>query len=288
MHILDNLDIKLDLQLRFRLIEIIALWEGRLTTNHLCQAFGIGRQQASKDINYYLNHFAHGQLVYDRQLKGYKPTAQFCPHFCSGQAHEYLQLLDRHDDLGGVLSFLSLQLGGTEVLDVPSRYVDPQVVRTLVQAARHGHAVEVHYDSLSSESLEDDPCRLLHPHTLVFNGFRWHVRAWCEKNQQFRDFVISRFRGPASIDSSRDGKGKSDDTDWQTEVECTLIPNPKLTERQQQVIAKDNGMDLDSLSLTIKVPKALLIYYLKRMDVAHPYNPNMDDFYQQVVVKEKQ
>jgi hypothetical protein len=42
-----------DLLLRYRTIEIIALWEGRLTTNHLCATFGIGRQQASKDINTY-------------------------------------------------------------------------------------------------------------------------------------------------------------------------------------------------------------------------------------------
>ena len=43
--------IRWDLLLRYRLIEIIALWEGRLTTNHICHSFGIGRQQASKDIN---------------------------------------------------------------------------------------------------------------------------------------------------------------------------------------------------------------------------------------------
>jgi hypothetical protein len=37
--------------MRYRLIEIIALWEGRLTTNHLCNSFGIARQQASKGTN---------------------------------------------------------------------------------------------------------------------------------------------------------------------------------------------------------------------------------------------
>lgn len=63
-----------DLLLRYRLIEIIALWEGRLTTNHLTRAFGIGRQQASKDINQYLGEYAPDNLVYDRSLKGYKPS----------------------------------------------------------------------------------------------------------------------------------------------------------------------------------------------------------------------
>ncbi|POC09693.1 WYL domain-containing protein, partial [Vibrio vulnificus] len=36
--------IRWDLLFRYRMIEVIALWEGRLTTNHLIKSFGIGRQ----------------------------------------------------------------------------------------------------------------------------------------------------------------------------------------------------------------------------------------------------
>ncbi|WP_232772530.1 hypothetical protein [Psychromonas sp. Urea-02u-13] len=58
----------------------MALWEGRLITNHLCGAFGIGRQQASKDINaYILLHPAN--LEYDKSAKGYVPSKAFCPAF---------------------------------------------------------------------------------------------------------------------------------------------------------------------------------------------------------------
>lgn len=45
--------VRWDLALRYRLIETVAWWEGRLTTGHLIQSFGISRQQASKDINTY-------------------------------------------------------------------------------------------------------------------------------------------------------------------------------------------------------------------------------------------
>lgn len=37
--------IRWELLIRYRLIEIVALWEGRLTTNHFCNGFGIARQQ---------------------------------------------------------------------------------------------------------------------------------------------------------------------------------------------------------------------------------------------------
>lgn len=68
-----------DLLSRYRLIEIIAYWEGRLTTKHLIDAFGIGRQQASKDINTYLKTIAPGNLVYDKYIKGYRPSQAFIP-----------------------------------------------------------------------------------------------------------------------------------------------------------------------------------------------------------------
>ena len=47
-------DIRWDLLLRYRSIKIIALWEGRLTTNHLCDTFGIadsGRPRISIPIS---------------------------------------------------------------------------------------------------------------------------------------------------------------------------------------------------------------------------------------------
>jgi hypothetical protein len=40
------------------LIETVARWEGRLTTVHLIQHFGISRQHASKDINTYISEHA--------------------------------------------------------------------------------------------------------------------------------------------------------------------------------------------------------------------------------------
>ncbi|WP_298441548.1 WYL domain-containing protein [uncultured Ferrimonas sp.] len=276
--------VTIDKRLRFRLIELIALWEGRLTTNHLCQAFGIGRQQASKDINLYLNEFAEGQLIYDKSLKGYAPTAQMQPKFCQGLANEYLQLLDKHDELGGMLAMTNLSDRSTAIVDPPSRYVEPHIIRMLVRAAREGLTLEGHYDSLSSPQPEDDPTRLLAPHTLVFNGFRWHVRAWCEKNQDFRDFVVTRFRDQLTLEDKPAAKTKADDADWHQQLEVTIGPNPRLSPRQQQVIAKDNGMDLDSLRRSEVVSKALLNYWFVRWQVAEPYNQSQDAQFQQVVL----
>lgn len=52
--------------------------------------------------------------------------------------------------------------------------------------------------------------RLIAPHTLVYSGMRWHVRAYCDKNHDYRDFVLSRFRGVRELmdDLSENGRAK--------------------------------------------------------------------------------
>ena len=171
-----------DQTLRFRLLEIVLMWEGRLTTNHLCTAFNIGRQQASRDINRYIQEVSPQGLEYDRNLKGYKPTAQFSPRFSEGKVDEYLLLLHREKQHqrqheAGVLALplMDLRYGHIEILDVPNRHIDPVIVRGLVQAARSQLRVDVDYVSLSSAERSG---RNIVPHTLVYDGIRWHIRAY--------------------------------------------------------------------------------------------------------------
>ena len=104
-----------DQTLRFHLLEIVLQWEGRLTTNHLCTAFNIGRHQASRDINLYIKHYSPKGVIYDKSLKGYKPTAYFVPRFSEGKVDEYLMLLHREKQYqrqhaAGVLSLPLMDL----------------------------------------------------------------------------------------------------------------------------------------------------------------------------------
>src|SRR5210317_1312231 len=143
-----------DLLLRYRFIETIALWEGRLTTRHLCDTFGIGRQQASKDINNYLREVGPDNLVYDKYLKGYKPTPEFAPRVTLGLADEYLHLMARNNELSNMFESLALNVANVEVLSVPVRDVKPDVLRPIMQAARQQKRLEVDYVSLSNPDRE--------------------------------------------------------------------------------------------------------------------------------------
>ena len=121
-----------DLLLRYRLIEVISLWEGRLTTNHLSRAFGIGRQQASKDINTYLADFAPDNLDYNGSLKGYTPTKYFKPVFTQGVADEYLHMMHAREDLACSFEALAVRELNTVVLRQPARSLYPEIMRPIV------------------------------------------------------------------------------------------------------------------------------------------------------------
>ena len=57
-HLTDQTNQRWEQLLRYRYIELISLWEGRLTTRKLCETFGIGRQQANKDLSNYRRHLS--------------------------------------------------------------------------------------------------------------------------------------------------------------------------------------------------------------------------------------
>ena len=230
--------IRWELLMRYRLIEIVALWEGRLTTNHLCNSFGIARQQASKDINAYLRDVAPGNLVYDSKLKGYKPSDTFTPKVTSGLADEYLHALASTKDFAHTFSQLDLGFAHTEMLSPPIRQVNPDILRALVQAARDGKKLDMGYVSLTSP---DEESRIIAPHTLVCTHLRWHVRAYCEKNRDFRDFVLSRFRGINDIEGDADMR-QEDDERWNTMVNIILVPDSRLSDYQKAIIAEDYNM----------------------------------------------
>lgn len=260
-------DIRWDLLLRYRLIEIITLWEGRLTTNHLCDTFGIGRQQASKDINNYIREIGPGNLAYDKTLKGYVPSEAFAPRVTSGQADEYLHLLNRNNELSNTFESLRLQVANTEVAGVPIRAVQPAVLRPIVTAARQRRRIEVDYVSIHNPDREG---RIIVPHTMVYTGLRWHVRAWCEKNADYRDFVLSRFRGePDLMDVSE--QGPEADLAWNTRLAMELVPDPRLTPMQQEVVAQDYGMQ--SGVLRINTRACLSQYVLQQLGI----NPRLSE-----------
>jgi len=274
----DIKQVRWDLALRYRLIETVAWWEGRLTTGHLIQSFGISRQQASKDINTYVTEHAPKNLTYDKQIKGYVPSKQFKPLFIDDSASAYLHLLNQTHSRAPHVEGLALAYAHTMVLEVPDRTIRPEVLRPLLKACRDSEVIEVEYVSLANPTPET---RLIAPHTLIYTGMRWHVRAYCEKNRQYRDFVLSRLRGqPDFVRKTENRIGE--DEDWNTEVAVIIEPDSRLKPEQKVIIEADFGMQEGVL--VIPTRRALVKYVLQRFQI-DPKKLDPKAAAQQIVVK---
>ncbi|MDC6380410.1 WYL domain-containing protein [Pseudomonas graminis] len=274
----DIQQVRWDLALRYRLIETVVWWEGRLTTGHLIQSFGISRQQASKDINTYINEHAPKNLTYDKQLKGYVPSKHFKPLFIDDSASAYLHLLNQTHSRAPHVEGLALAYAHTMVLEVPDRTIRPEVLRPLLKACRESEVIAVEYVSLANPVPET---RLIAPHTLVYTGMRWHVRAYCEKNRMYRDFVLSRLRGQPEFERRTENLIDADE-DWNTEVAVVIEPDSRLKPEQKAIIGADFGMEEGVL--TIPTRRALVKYVLQRFQI-DPKKLDPKAAAQQIVVK---
>lgn len=253
-----------------RFIELIALWEGKINGTHLQQYFNISRPTSTKLLQLYTQNHPDN-LCYDSSLKGQIPKPQFKPHYCKGTIEEYYTLLANNpgsDHANFIHSNFSL-------VEAPLRNISPDLVRPIIKAIREKKRLDVGYASVSNPDYEE---RIISPHSLVFNGVRWHTRAYCEKNQAFRDFVLSRFNGffneegPAEFHNEHDKK-------WNTLIDLIIEPDPRLIDAQQRIIEMDYQME--NGQRIIKTRAALLMYLLQKLHIDQ-YKPTAEA--QQIIV----
>lgn len=251
--------LKYEVLLRLRTIELIALWEGRLITNQLSEWFGVSRQQASADINRYNSEINPNALTHEPAVKGYVPAQEFKPALSTGHINEYMALLD-----GLSNQPMAQLLEGHNAISVqlPNRAVRPEVVRAAIKACRQQLQLSINYNSMTNPKPHQ---RVIAPHTLVYTGFRWHLRAWCYTRQGFRDFLLSRISGTPELQQLSD-KTANQDAAWQTELQLRLIPNQRLTADQQTLVANDYAMQNQQLILNLR--QALAQYTLQRYQAA--------------------
>lgn len=141
---------------------------------------------------------------------------------------------------------------------IPARGAKPEITRAVLRAIEQGRALTITYQSMASP---DPSERSIAPHALAHDGFRWHCRAFCLRDQLFKDFVLGRMLSaelgePAEVDPKAD-------TDCTTDITLTIAPNPALSDNQQKVIALDYGMDGGFAELTVR--RCMHYYLLRRL-----------------------
>jgi len=241
---------------RLEFIEFRLFWEGRVNRSDLVDFFGISVPQASADLGRY-QEVAKQNLVYDKRAKSYLVTREFKPVLLELDAQRYLAQLRLIAN--GILPKEESWLGWVPpYATVPSiaRRVDPVKLRKVLDVIRTGSAIHVEYQSLS----RPDPLwRWLTPHALAFDGFRWHVRAWCHTRNRFQDFVFARM---LSLDETRPDQINAEcDVEWQRLLTFRIGPHPDLGKAARKAIELDYGMQQGEISVETRIS---LSFYLER------------------------
>jgi hypothetical protein len=248
----------LGLDRRLQFIDFRLRWEGRLNRTDLIEHFSISTQQASFDIARYLE-LAPRNLEYDRCSRTYVVGTSFKPLFPRSSARRYVAEL--HAKTTGLLEHGASFIGRAPAVDTapsPWRAVSDLVVHAVVRAIQDKVAVEVLYQSMTSV---DTSSRKISPHALGFDGFRWHVRAYCHKRGRFSDFVLARILdlkgvGPSSVDPGTD-------TFWHTILNLVLVPHPDLSAAKKREIELDYCIKDGQVAL--ECPQAFLYYTMRRL-----------------------
>jgi len=239
-------------------IEFLVFWHGRINRSDLMETFGISLQQASLDLTGYSDKWKRN-LVYDKSQRAYVRGKNFTPHFITPSAEDYFAQL-RAVDQGLVsreLSWISM-FPGYGATPTPARGVAPETLRDVLAAIHEPAALHVTYQSMSRP---EPSARWIEPHALAFEGFRWHARAFCQNDQVFKDFLLSRVvkigkRGPVTAD-------QQSDTAWHSEVVLEVGPHPDLSPTQLRAIEMDYSMQDGRAKIPVR--RALLFYALKRL-----------------------
>ncbi len=236
-------------------IELILLWEGEISTTSIMEYFHCTRITAQTQMkNYKHKKNKRTYIKYCSSTKRHKITKEFKPTLIEQDFNHYAKVIDCHWQSDTLLT----------QIHIPQRHIKPKVIRALVKACKQKLRLDIVYRSVSTpENITKNDGRIISPHSFVFDGQRFHVRAFCEKRHKFLDFVLSRFEDEYLEFEGAAEHTQSEDEDWFKEVSFTLIPNPKLKPEQQNAVAKDYGMQKHQIKLSSKA--ALLGYLLQRL-----------------------
>lgn len=254
---------------RLELIEFRLFWEGGVNRSDLVEEFGVSVPQASKDLALYQDK-APGNLRYDRSQKRYFASQKFQPIFIALNADTYLGNLAAHRSTNeGVRVETDAVAPIADKLPIPHRYIEPDVLRSILGCIREKRSVEILYQSMTAHSPEP-MWRRISPHAFASDGLRWHVRAYCHREEIFKDFILSRCLDTRSM--AERGAPPSEDLHWVAYFYVVLCPNPRLSGSQQKIIAEDFAMD--NGEVVVPVRRALLYYFNKRLrlDVADRFD----------------
>jgi hypothetical protein len=267
-----RLDLKWSTRQRLQYIEVMAFYAGVVTRSDVARAFGLSDPAATKDLKLY-GDLAPGNLLYQHAVFGFVPAPGFAPAFADLAPAKVLPMIAANLAVANGPYGDALVYGlPTAALPLPARLPAATTLAQLTRAIYGRRKLRVAYRSLSGR--EGPAMRILEPHTLVYTGLRWHVRAYSEERCEFRDFVLSRIADAECLDTAAESSAEYDE-DWVETLSLRLAPHAGLDAAQRESLLLDYGAAEGVIEVAVR--RALLGYTLQRLGVDttpdHRLNP---------------
>lgn len=226
-----------------------------MNRSDLVDTFGVSVPQATLDLSRYQE--LHPQNAeYDRSAKEYVPKASFAAAYPTSRLDGLLHLASERGSGRESRPSPADWLPSVETVRIPTRKHAEQVLLAVVEALRMGSGLLVTYQSMTPSSGTE---RTITPHALVDTGGRWHVRAYCHRRGDFRDFVVSRIS--KVHEHVEAGRKADDDREWNSFTDLVLTPRADLDPHQRSAIAGEYQMEENALTYSCRV--ATVFYALQ-------------------------
>lgn len=236
----------------YQLIDALLMWEGQFSASDISDILLLSRSTVQTAISNYRQQFPH-YLTYCQSAKTNKVTDAFQAQYWQGSFRDYQQLLDNK---------MACHLTDLDAICSLHNPLHHKTLRVLNHACRKKLILEVDYGSLTHAS--DHQGRHIAPHSIVMDGLRAHVRAYCFKNAGYRDFIVGRFRSLPEIERViAEEIGVQFDRQWNEKIELIICPDPSLSTQQKQNIEMEYQMQNGQRKVLTAI--ALLPYVMKRL-----------------------
>lgn len=242
-------------QQRLPLLELLLIWEGRLNRSRVCEIFGIGQVRASQWIRE-LRELRPDWMLWESKSRSYHATFDSYKSYSGTSQAQIAESLSRYLSMVGLPYASALDdsdamaWSATPSISAPS----PKIFAALGQAIIQKKTVEIVYVSMGEPAPHR---RTISPHSLILAGRRWHVRAYSQKNQEFRDYTLGRIL-EVNLLARVAERAKSDDLAWNTKVPVRLIAHPGLSPDQAKVIQAEY---FNGTSSRVETCRAALVPY---------------------------
>lgn len=257
---------------RLTLLWHILRWEGRLNRARLQELFGLGAVRASEWIREFRDKYPR-LVAWDSKARSYfatseayrSPANELSNQGNASSLAQYLAIVGLPHAAPDIKSSRSMWAAFPD-LSVPH----PRIFATLSEAIRVRNAVQITYRSMREPMPHH---RVISPHSLIRAGRRWHVRAYCRTNQDFRDYALGRI-AEVKLLADPVERQEQDDEAWMTQVRVRLVAHPDLSPEQEALIRLEY---FDSTSARVVHCRGALVGYFiqdmraaTNMEIQHP------------------